>query len=223
MFRNQKVIRLKRSNLWDRYKSLLSAQNTGVWHARGNTDNDVSSKKGLELQVPIEKMIGNIAFMRKVDDNADAWAKTYASDVLFVDYQECRASPRSCQSKMLEFLGVDATKIPKNSGSRISAFVRAKDPLHNLKNREEVSEAMGANGWGSFINLSNYTKLQLLVYETEPLSELTVGNYQGRYMNYLRRFEHMKGINVTVIGQGTRFRGFGSKYAAAIPGKWGGD
>ena len=57
--------------------------------------------------------------------------------------------------------------------------------------------------------------VQLLIYETEQL-EATSSVAQ-----HVHRTNRMgMGINVTVIGQGTGFQGFGSKYAAAVSGAY---
>lgn len=104
-FKGAKIIRLKRSNLWDRYKSLLKAQETAVWHAR---DADQVEGKETMLTVPVEKMIDDVMWMKRVDDEADEWARTHASEVIFVDYEECKAFPESCRTNMLEFLGVES-------------------------------------------------------------------------------------------------------------------
>ena len=210
-FKGAKIIRLKRSNLWDRYKSLLKAQSTTLWHAR--RDEDVAGRE-IQLQVPIEKMVEDVAWMKKVDDEADKWAREHASDVMFIDYEECKATSDACQSKMIEFLGVDNYRHYEyeSETSSIFAFAKAKDPLHGIENREEVVEALGANGFGGFVGQPDYTQLQLLIYETEPM-EITPA------ARHARRATEMTGINVTVFGQGTTFNGFGSKYAAAVPGR----
>ena len=207
VFKGSKIIRLKRSNLFDRYKSLLKAQATALWHAR--SDQDTVGQQEVNLHVPVEKMIEDIKWMKKVDDDADEWARQHASDVLFVDYEECKASSDACRTTMLDFLGVDSSKI-KKSTAEISAFAKAKDPLNGIENKEEVAEALGANGFASFIDRPDYTELQLLVYETEPLETSPAARH-------VRRADEMMGINVTVFGQDTDFRGFGSKYAAAVP------
>ena len=207
-FKGAKIIRLKRSNLWDRYKSLLKAQETAVWHAR---DADQVEGKETMLTVPVEKMIDDVMWMKRVDDEADEWARTHASEVIFVDYEECKASPESCRTNMLEFLGVESNGQAEATG--ISAFAKGSDPLQGIENREEVAEALGANGFGSFVGLADHTQLQLLIYETEPLETSSAARH-------VRRANDMRGINVTVIGQGTDHKGFGSKYTAAVSGTY---
>ena len=125
---------------------------------------------------------------------------------MFIDYEKCKATSDVCQSKMIEFLGVDNIRHSKyeSETSSISAFTKAKDPLHGIENREEVVEALGANGFGGFVGQPDYTQLQLLIYETEPM-EITPA------ARHVRRATEMRGINVTVFGQGTTFNGFGSK------------
>mmetsp|Transcript_24540 Transcript_24540/g.42002 ORF Transcript_24540/g.42002 Transcript_24540/m.42002 type:complete len:1055 (+) Transcript_24540:79-3243(+) len=202
VFNDAKIIRLKRTNLWDRYKSLLKAQVTALWHAR--SDEDVAGKNVM-LKVPVEQMVVDVEWMKQVDDEADEWAQKYASDVMFVDYEECKASADTCRTEMFDFLGVESSK--HKSEASISAFEKANDPLHGVENREEVTEALGVNGFGSFIGQPDYTQLQLLVHETKPLEA----------SRHVRRASEMRGINVTVIGQGTNSRKYNSKFTAAVP------
>ena len=208
-FKGAKVIRLKRSNLWDRYKSMLTAQSNGVWHAR-DADDDVNSNNNIALYVPVKSMIYSLMLRKRLDDEADEWAKAHASEVLNIDYEECKASPDKCQSILFDFLGVDITEADKAETS-VLAFVKGSDPLEGIENREEVAEALGSNGFGDFIGLSNHTQLQLLIYETEALEATSTSRHVWRAME-------MGAINVTVIGQGTNHKGFGSKYAAAVSG-----
>lgn len=207
-FKGAKVIRLKRSNLWDRYKSMLTAQSEGIWHARDA--DDVNSNNNIALYVPVKRMIYNLMLRKRLDDEADEWAKAHASEVLNIDYEECKASPDKCQSILFDFLGVDITEADKAETS-VLAFVKGSDPLEGIENREEVAEALGSNGFGDFIGLSNHTQLQLLIYETEALEATSTSHH-------VRRAMEMGGINVTVIGQGTNHKGFGSKYVAAVSG-----
>ena len=206
VFEGAKIIRLKRTNLWDRYKSLLKAQETALWHAR--KDEEVAGME-VSLHVPVEKMVEDIAWMKRVDDEADDWAEQHASEVIYVDYEECKASSDSCRASMFDFLGVNTSNY--NPEASISAFAKGKDPLQGVENREEGAKALGANGFGGFVGDGDYTQLQLLLFKTEPLETTAAARH-------VRRASEMRGINVTVLGQGTRFRGFGSKYLAAKSG-----
>ena len=205
-FNGAKVIRLKRTNLWDRYKSLFKAQETTVWHAR--RDEEVGGKE-VKLVVPVNRMVKEMFWMKRMDDVGDEWAMKHASDILFVDYEECKASSDLCRSEMLKFLGVDDKG---SSDTGITAFAKGNDPLEGIDNREEVAEALGANGFGSFIGRSDHTQLQLLIYETESLDEISSA------ARHVRLADAMRGINVTVIGQDMEHKGFGTKYAAAAKG-----
>lgn len=211
-FKGAKIIRLKRNNLWDRYKSLLKAQETAVWHAR---DADQVDKNKTKLHVPVEKMIDHMLWKERADIAGDEWASNVGSAVLEIDYEECKSSPNACRSRMLSFLGVDDIDPSKNKAENtgILAFTKSGDPLEGIENREEVIEALGSSGFGSFIGLNDHTQLQLLIYETEQLEISSAARH-------VRRANDMRGINVTVIGQGTDHKGFGSKYAAAVSGAY---
>ncbi|KAL7553064.1 hypothetical protein ACHAWF_016322 [Thalassiosira exigua] len=198
-FKGSKVIRLKRNNLWHRYKSMLQDKAFALTQANYSGQN---TTKVAQLQVSVERMIEELAWMAMVDKEADDWAGRHASDILSVDYDECNAKPDTCQSKMFEFLGVGVPQHElKDDGS--PAFGEEGNLLQDVENAEEVIEALSANGYGSFIDFPHYTPLQFLVYETESKRMMPV--------------QKMKGINVTFFGQGTNFQGFGSKYAAVIP------
>ena len=58
-----------------------------------------------------------------------------------------------------------------------------------------------------------FKPLKMLIYETEPLETSSAARH-------VRRANDMRGINVTVIGQGTDHKGFGSKYTAAVSGTY---
>ena len=131
-FKGAEIIRLKRSKLWDRYKSLLKAQETAVWHAR---DADQVEGKETMLTVPVEKMIDDVMWMKRVDDEADEWARTHASEVIFVDYEECKASPESCHTNMLEFLCVESNG-QAETGSRL-LLPREVTPFKPLKTEKK--------------------------------------------------------------------------------------
>ena len=206
-FKGSKVIRLKRSNLFDRYKSLVIAQSTNTWHARKKADK--AAGQDLSLAIPVEQMVSNIKFMEEMDNRGDQWAREHASDILEVEYDECRRDQESCRSGMLEFLGVQ--KAETQTTNTISKFSNQDGGLEHVANRDEVIEALGANGYGHFVaECEEYKELELLVYETEDLATLPSTSM------FLKRVQSMKGIRTSLIGQGEKFKGFGSKFSAAM-------
>ncbi len=181
---------------------------TNTWHARKG----VSTSTDARIDVPIERAMNNIEFMKLVDDNGDEWAKKYASSVLFVDYEQCRANETKCRKEMFDFLEVDLTAVATDAQDVIQKFAGSNDPLTGIRNHKETREALGANGFGKHVGLADYTPLQLLVYETDSLDHSPLAR------GYVTRSNEMRGINVTIIGQGTSFTGFGAKWLAAEPG-----
>jgi len=111
---------------------LLKVQETAVWHAR---DADQVEGKETMLTVPVEKMIDDVMWMKRVDDEADEWARTHASEVIFVDYEECKASPESCHTNMLEFLCVESNG-QAETGSRL-LLPREVTPFKPLKTEKK--------------------------------------------------------------------------------------
>lgn len=203
-FGNSKIIRLKRSNLWDRYKSLNKALATNVWHAQSGA---------VPLFIDIDDMIGLISWMEQVDEYGDKWVNESEAEVLHVEYDECRASPAECKSRMFNFLGVDSSSLV-STDQKGSTYSKSGS-LEGIVNGEEVAEALNAHGFGHFIDrttLTNYTKLQLLVFETDPLKGQSPAEY------FVRTSKEISSINVTLVGQGKTFLGFGSKYSGVIEG-----
>ena len=148
-FNASKVIRLKRSNLFERYKSLLVAQQTGLLHAY--SESELSTVKSVTLNISVQEMLRQLSWEKEVDEAADEWARNYSSKVLFVDYQWCKFSPNDCRTRMISFLGMDATILPEKDDVGVLAF-KARDPLDGVVNKKEVAEALRANGWSSFLN-----------------------------------------------------------------------
>ena len=70
-----------------------------MWHAR-DADQVEGKETMLTVTVPVEKMIDDVMWMKRVDEEADEWTRTHASEVIFVDYEECKASPESCHTNM---------------------------------------------------------------------------------------------------------------------------
>lgn len=148
-FAGSKVIRLKRRNLFERHKSLVTAQTTGLWHARTVNESSYFDQKR-NIFIPVDKMLKNMEFMEDVDRKADEWVRKYASDVLWVDYDECKHASTACFNKMFEFLGVE--KLSRME-QRIIEFSKGKQTnvLDNIVNKDEVRDALITNGWGKFI------------------------------------------------------------------------
>ena len=64
---------------------------------------------------------------------------------MLIDYKECKATSDACRSSMFEFPDVDNSRYKLEAS--ISSFAKLKDPLHDIENRDEVAEALGANGF----------------------------------------------------------------------------
>ncbi len=199
-FANSKIIRFKRTNVWKRFHSLFKAEHTGLWHARGK---DTSTEVHETWDVDVNKMICSMKNMITHDQVADEWAKKHGSEVLWIDYEECSLDHDRCRYNMLKFLGVDPSLHPDKK--EISKFASAKDPLALIKNRAEVQEALSANNFGHYIGVSDYTPIQVLVYETNS-------NMTSRSAGYVEQLKAAPGLNVTLIGQDSEWKGFGSKY-----------
>lgn len=141
-----KVIRLERQNLFERYKSLITTQTAKLKKARTAEESD-QDDQDQAIHIPVKEMIQEIIHMETVDRQADEWAIKYASDVLWVESNECEMSPTVCFKRIFEFLGLRNTEDLDDG-----LTTREKNLLDGIENMEEVRDALIVNGWGRFIN-----------------------------------------------------------------------
>ena len=202
--RGSKIIRLKRKNAWARYKSMLMAQQTGVYHpiTPGDKKNQIASLKNIEIEV--NHMEWHMKRMEAMDQAADDWAKEHASDVLWLDYDDCRANTAECFSKIYTFIGVDTSHVGKKAElyeSTFATFANTDSTMDFVSNKGIITELIGTHGWDHFVSDSKYSPIQFLVYEE---SDLVVDSRQ-----YL-------GINTTHYGQNA-VSSKESRYTAVLP------
>eukprot|EP00934_Nitzschia_sp_Nitz4_P006067 Nitzschia sp. Nitz4//scaffold441_size7222//3174//5670//NITZ4_009161-RA/size7222-processed-gene-0.0-mRNA-1//1//CDS//3329552025//6057//frame0 len=151
-FAGSKLIRFRRANLFERFKSLVTAQQSNVWHARSAAES-VQGKQQ-RIHMPVDRMLQSIRYMDRTDRYADDWAQMYASDVLWIVYEDCREAPLDCFNSMFDFLGVP--RLDKLKGKLVSFKKGNKyQLLDNIENKEEVRLALKANGWGHFVGESS--------------------------------------------------------------------
>lgn len=201
-----KIIRLKRGNIWARYKSMLMAKHTGMFHpsSPGEKKSQLDALK--DITVEVEHMEWNMKHMEAVDKAGDEWAKEHASKVLWLDYEDCRADTPGCFTRIYNFIGVDASHVTGKKASMyhslFSSFATSDSTMSHIANRGEIKELLGINGWDHYIADEKYTPIQFLTYE-----EIDVLTDSRQYM----------GINATLFGQHHAAEGHGNKYAAALP------
>jgi lipopolysaccharide biosynthesis glycosyltransferase len=201
-----KIIRLKRRNLWARYKSMLMAHQTGIYHptSPGEKKSQLDALKNITVE--IEHMEWNMKHMEAIDRAGDEWATEHASEVLWVDYEDCRADTAGCFTRIYNFIGVDSSHVTgKKAGmyqSHFASFANSDSTMDYITNRGEIKGLLGINGWAHYVADEKYAPIQFLTYQE---SDLLVDSRQ--YM----------GINTTLFGQDRAAEGHGSKYSAVLP------
>jgi lipopolysaccharide biosynthesis glycosyltransferase len=204
--RGNKIIRLKRKNLWARYKSMLMAQQTGMYHPRTPGEKKTQMAALKDLVVEIEHMEWNMKHMEAIDKAGDEWAEQHASEVLWLDYDDCRAKTADCFTKIYNFIGVDASVVTGKQASQYKSsfamFTNTDSTMDYIENRGEIKELMGINGWDHFMANEKYSPIQFLTYEENDMLADS-----RRYM----------GINSTLFGQDHTAEGHGNKYTAVLP------
>jgi lipopolysaccharide biosynthesis glycosyltransferase len=204
-----KVIRLKRRNLWARYKSMMTAETTQIFHptspAEKKTQLDALKSAG-NLTVDMHHLEWHMAHMKEIDRLGDEWARDHASDILWIDYEDCTEDTTSCFERIYSFIGVDKPRISNNKedhyASMFDSFGDVDDSLEYIVNAAEVRETMGVHGWDGFIAEERHTPIQLLLYTDDEM---------------LMNTRQYLGINATVFGGDRQAKGYGSKFSAVIP------
>jgi hypothetical protein len=199
----RKVIRLKRRNLWARYKSMLLAQATDMYHPTTVEEKKSQLETAGDVTVSMADLTWRIQFMKDIDDAGDAWAKAHASEILELYYEDCRDDSLDCFRRLFDFLGVDKEYVEKHKGRFESEFasINLDGTLNNIANKGAVIEALGANGWTDFID-DKYQELQLLIYdETETIRKA-------------HQAHQVRGVNAVIFGHEDKMS---SKFAAAVP------
>lgn len=201
-----KIVRLRRRNLWARYKSKFMAESTGVFHAAtpGEKKSQISAMKDVKIEV--EHMEWHMKNMERLDRLANEWAHEHGSEVLQIDYEDCRADTEECFKRIYRFIGVDESVVTGKQASMYESafadFAESDSTLEFVENKGEIMELLGVNGWDHYVSGMKYIPIQLLTYEENDLLVDT-----RKYM----------GINVTWYGEDQEAEGHGSRYAAALP------
>jgi lipopolysaccharide biosynthesis glycosyltransferase len=205
---NSKVIRLKRRNLWARYKSSVLARESDMYHVSSLTEKHAQLAKVSSVAIDLEEMLDRMDQYIMLDEAGDDWASENASDTLWLFYEDCRDDMKNCMEKIFAFLGVDTTQMPDNFESEFASLRDMDASLDHITNKGSVIEALSNNGYGHFVNVSNTTEIQLLVYDESEALDRT------------HQFHRVKGVNVTVFGRYTtlsRKKKYPSKFHAAVP------
>jgi LPS sulfotransferase NodH len=198
-----KIIRLKRRNLWARYKSMVIAHQTDMYHPTtpGEKRSQIAAFK--EYTVEYDHLVWNMKNMERLDRAGDEWASEHGSEVLTVYYEDCRADPAACFENIYKFVGVDESHVTgkqaKSYASTFSSFAEAESNMDNIKNKGEVLEILAGNNWAHFVSDAKHIPVQYMVYEESY--DLVSSRH---YMN----------INATLYGRKDT-RDTGARYKAA--------
>jgi hypothetical protein len=185
-----KIIRLKRRNLWAVYKSKFVASQSRTYHVTNPTEKQAQLKQAGQITVNVQDMLYQIDYMKSLEEFGDNWAKDHGSEVLWLEYEDCRDNTTDCFVRIFEFLNVDSFFVSEMSDRFESLFksLHTDESLDQIKNSGAVKEALAVNGYGDYIALDNYDYLQLLIYDdSETLEEA-------------HQFHEEQGINATIFG-----------------------
>lgn len=191
-----KIIRLRRNNLWARYMSVVLAEKSDIWSVASAADRDRRLDAVKEpFAVSIDDMLEQFGYMVEQDSKADRLAEGHQT--LWLEYEECLSDVPECFRRIYGFLGVDQKHITEHSDIYTTSVPSSNSDrlLEKVSNADHVREALGANGMGAFIGMTDYAEIQHLIYE--PSSGL------------VRTAERRPGINMTLVHQE-----FGPKYTA---------
>jgi lipopolysaccharide biosynthesis glycosyltransferase/LPS sulfotransferase NodH len=206
--RGSKIIRLKRRNIWARYLSSTMAQKSGIYHIKSPGEKENQLTTAGSVTISIEDMLWKLFNMQDLDRAGDDWARQHGSDVLVVYHEDCRDNTTSCFRKIFEFLGVDAAFLEAKPRLFAPSFASTSNDadLSQIKNRGAVEEALSVHGMGRFIGISNFTEVQLLIYD------------ESETMDKAHQYHPEKGINSLMFGRknGANMT-HTSKFRAAVP------
>jgi hypothetical protein len=169
-FHGSKMIRLTRRNLFERYLSMVMAYRTEVYQVIdiSQKQTQVEKFKNLNFDIDIDEMLSEFERFRSDDEKGDTWTRENAEEFLQLDYEDLRSNPGESFSKILHFLGVE-----ENYGSEVEKILqfqqfRAANLLELVRNRNQVVEALGANGYGHFVGKPDYQEIQQFIYNADP-------------------------------------------------------
>jgi Glycosyl transferase family 8 len=187
-----KIIRLKRRNLWARYKSMMIAIQTGSYHvsspAEKKTQLEALESAG-NLTLDIDHLDWHMQHMQRMDQAGDTWARDRASEILWLEYEDCIEDTVSCFGRIYNFVGVDVSRMSKSKedlyAAMMSTYDNVDDSMDYVTNAVEIREKMALHGWDRFISNERHHPIQLLLYND---NEMLVDT--RRYL----------GINATIYG-----------------------
>jgi hypothetical protein len=146
----------------------------------------------------------NILVFFQVDRAGDEWAKEHASEILWLDYEDCRLDTPSCFTKIYEFIAVDPSHVTgKHKGIYESTFLEMHSEdatLDYINNRGEIKEVLGGNGWGHMISGEVYTPIQIMMYHADEM--------------FLRTMQ-ITGTNTVYYGNDPSLTGYGNRFSVA--------
>jgi hypothetical protein len=167
------MIRLKRKNIWAKYKSKLLAKESGIFHPTKFAQKQVQLDTVNDITIEAHHMEWNMMQMEAVEEAADEWVQRHASAVLTIDYEECRADTPKCFTDIFNFIGVDSSFVTgKKASSFESSFASFSDVEHTLDhitNQVQTLELLGINGWDGHSPGEKYIPIHHLSYESSNL------------------------------------------------------
>ena len=132
---------MKRRDLWSRVKLRLIAEATQIWDDPQTEEAREAQLQALpgDLQVDIDALKRRIEELKQIDAAADEWATAHASEVLWVEYEDCKDNTERCLARFAEFLNVDQSYFQTaNTVESVFSSVALDNSLAFVANKEEV-------------------------------------------------------------------------------------
>jgi hypothetical protein len=140
-----KVIRMKRRDIWARVKARFLAEATFVWDPRTKQEQQEQLDKvpagGIEIK--LDDLRWRMRRLYAIDRAADEWARTQASEVLWVEYEDCKENTRECLARIADFLKVERAYFEKKSVvDSIFSSVVLDGTMDHIANKEQVQQTL---------------------------------------------------------------------------------
>jgi lipopolysaccharide biosynthesis glycosyltransferase len=145
-----KVIRIKRRNIWCRVKSRIIAETTQIWNPQTVQEQNEQLKilQG-DFVIDLNDLKRRLESFKKLEELGDRWASKYASEVLWIEQEECSENANQCMDRIYAFLGVDKSK----SNTFLTDFlfpVQFDSSLDHISNKQDVHKAL--EEWGATVS-----------------------------------------------------------------------
>ena len=140
-----KVIRMKRRDIWARVKARFLAEATLVWDPRTAQEKQEQLDKVPEggIEIKLDELRSRMRRLYAIDRVSDDWARTQASEVLWVEYEDCKQDTPACLNRIANFLTVDRAYFEtKISFDTVFSSLVLDGTMDSIANKEQVHKVL---------------------------------------------------------------------------------